>query len=147
MRRLQRWIRREPLKAALTATLVLGIPTLSGLGGYVWASQEEIAAGEQSLHEERLEALVRAGFSGISDRAYEGAAELFLAQIGVVEREGQELAYSSPGLANRKGRVGRDRVGTGQGDRQQLVLRHDLVQQPHLQGAICVDWARLLPRC
>ncbi|MBK8099517.1 MAG: protein kinase [Planctomycetes bacterium] len=44
MRRLQRWIRREPLRATLAAVLVVGGPALLGTLAYVWSNAARIAA-------------------------------------------------------------------------------------------------------
>ena len=44
LERLQRWARREPWRAVAAATLGLGLPTLTAVGGYLWANAPRIAA-------------------------------------------------------------------------------------------------------
>jgi tetratricopeptide (TPR) repeat protein len=60
--RLRRWARREPLRATLAATLLVAVPVITGLAGYLVAHGTEISAGQRKLLRDRLEQLVAEGF-------------------------------------------------------------------------------------
>jgi len=60
--RLRRWLRREPLKAAFAGVLLLGIPVIAALGGYVLARRPEIAAARQAARLARVELALEQGY-------------------------------------------------------------------------------------
>jgi serine/threonine protein kinase/tetratricopeptide (TPR) repeat protein len=88
--RLRRWCRREPVKAALVLVLAVGLPVVGILSSYLWSKRAVIAAGEQSLGEERLATVLVAGYRDLIG----GAPHLAIAQFAAareVEPEQPEL--------------------------------------------------------
>src|SRR5262249_8763422 len=53
--RVRRWVRRQPVLAALIALLVLGVPTFTGLLGYLVASQRALRAGAAKIRWDEVE--------------------------------------------------------------------------------------------
>ncbi len=66
--RLQRWIRREPLRATLAALLLLGMPTVTGLAGYLIANQDRIVLGTETSRRNRIEQALARGFLALSQQ-------------------------------------------------------------------------------
>jgi serine/threonine protein kinase/predicted Zn-dependent protease len=60
--RFRRWMQREPLRAALLFVLLISIPSLTALAGFLLAKQDAIAAGEAKLEQERIEAALATAF-------------------------------------------------------------------------------------
>ncbi|HKE01172.1 MAG TPA: protein kinase, partial [Planctomycetota bacterium] len=60
--RVRRWTRREPAQAALVAVLLVGVPALAALGGYVLAKQPELAAAEDVARRAAVASAVEEGF-------------------------------------------------------------------------------------
>lgn len=56
--RILRWIERDPLRAALTSLLALALILAAGLGGYVAAQRTRLKVGQQTLEQQRVDALV-----------------------------------------------------------------------------------------
>jgi len=63
LRRALRWSRREPVKAALVATLLVGSPILAGLGGYLLAVAPAIDLGEREIERREWDRRVASAFS------------------------------------------------------------------------------------
>jgi Flp pilus assembly protein TadD/predicted Ser/Thr protein kinase len=88
--RLRRWSRREPLKAALVAVLVAGIPSVAGLLGYLLARVPEIRAGREKLLEDLLEQGLT--FGGGSHRDHRKAREAFERVLAIAPGHEEGLA-------------------------------------------------------
>ena len=58
LRRLQRYVRREPWQATLVLLLMLAVPALAFLGGYLQARAPLVAAGEAELQGQKVDALL-----------------------------------------------------------------------------------------
>lgn len=58
LRRLQRYVRREPWKAALALVVAVSVPSIAFLGGYLQARAPMLAAGEAELRSQRIAALL-----------------------------------------------------------------------------------------
>ncbi|MFO1054567.1 MAG: protein kinase [Planctomycetota bacterium] len=124
VRRLRRWARREPAKAALAAVLALGVPALAAAGGYIYASIDDIRAGREQRRTEAVAGDVDRGFLAFmqedpasAHREFEAALALDAsdgnAQVGIVltllhwegpepalrRVEGDLAAHLAPGLA------------------------------------------------
>jgi len=72
--RTARWARRRPARAALLLALVLGVPLVTGLGGYVAANLPNLAAHRRQSLLNRVEASLEEGYDepchGSPDRAH-----------------------------------------------------------------------------
>ncbi len=60
-RRVLRWAQREPVKATLVAVLLLAVPVVTGLSGYLLAAAPAIREGESKLRSDRIEDLLAKG--------------------------------------------------------------------------------------
>jgi serine/threonine protein kinase/Tfp pilus assembly protein PilF len=60
--RLRRWVRREPLRAALVGVIAATVPAFAVGAGYLWARADEIRAGRERLQAEQVYALVDEGY-------------------------------------------------------------------------------------
>ncbi|MCA8965300.1 MAG: protein kinase [Planctomycetes bacterium] len=60
--RLRRFVRREPLRAALVLLLAIGVPALLSLSVYLWVQQPRIAAAAASETRQRVEELLEDAF-------------------------------------------------------------------------------------
>ncbi|MFN3243175.1 MAG: protein kinase domain-containing protein [Planctomycetota bacterium] len=58
LRRLQRYVRREPWKAALALVVLVSVPSIAFLSGYLQARAPLVAAGEQELARRRVDELL-----------------------------------------------------------------------------------------
>ena len=67
LRKVVRFAQREPLRAALAAVLALGVPTLTGLAGFLWAKRQAITVGETELNLEAREAALVDGLVSALD--------------------------------------------------------------------------------
>jgi tetratricopeptide (TPR) repeat protein/predicted Ser/Thr protein kinase len=65
--RLARWLRREPVKAALVVLLLAGVPAATGLGGYLVANRSVIELGARAKAEHELEELLAEGFAELGE--------------------------------------------------------------------------------
>lgn len=79
LRRVVRWTRREPLRAALVAVLAVTVPALTAGAGYLLARRDEIAAGRERLRDEQVANLVDGGFLALLLEDAKGAVERFKA--------------------------------------------------------------------
>ncbi len=70
--RVSRYARREPLRATLALLLATGVPTLLGLGGYLWVQRPRITAAAAHERRARVEALLEDAFLELG----EGSAQL-----------------------------------------------------------------------
>jgi tetratricopeptide (TPR) repeat protein len=81
-RRLLRWARRAPARAALVLLLALGVPALSSLGTYLLTARDEIAIGHGVLLRSRVDRAIDRGFMallpvfGEAEPAFREALEL-----------------------------------------------------------------------
>ena len=62
-RRIWRFVRREPWKAALMATIAAAVPVVAGLSGYLFASKQAIAVGSKQIELDAQEQLLADGWS------------------------------------------------------------------------------------
>ncbi|MFO1077459.1 MAG: protein kinase [Planctomycetota bacterium] len=116
--RLQRWVRREPLRAALAAMLVVGVPALGVLAGYLLANRTAIEVGAEAIRkrerEERLarltidleagdyDAAQRSGDRAIAEQPDDIEAHVLRALVGVYAgRDEQALAELDEAIAAR----------------------------------------------
>ncbi|MFT7619464.1 MAG: serine/threonine protein kinase/Tfp pilus assembly protein PilF [Planctomycetota bacterium] len=60
--RIVRWAKRKPVRATFAAALIIGIPLIAGLSGYIVANLPNIEAQEQALIDEELEVTLERGF-------------------------------------------------------------------------------------
>jgi tetratricopeptide (TPR) repeat protein len=67
-RRVWRWARREPWRAALVAVAAVAVPALTALGGYALATRTAVHAGEQVLLRDQVERALQAGFVELGDK-------------------------------------------------------------------------------
>ncbi|MEZ6196783.1 MAG: tetratricopeptide repeat protein [Planctomycetota bacterium] len=72
-----RWARRRPMKAALFAVLAIGIPLVTGLGGFIWANLDDIAARREAKRIERREEILERAFLLLAGAQYDLAREAF----------------------------------------------------------------------
>ena len=86
--RLSRWARRRPALASLSATLLLGLPTLGALSSYIWMTRDDVLSAETArLRAESEERLVEAYFLMANEQA-ESALSIF---DELLERSPQSL--------------------------------------------------------
>ncbi|MCB9889980.1 MAG: serine/threonine protein kinase, partial [Planctomycetes bacterium] len=95
--RVLRTVRREPLKAALIAVLLLAVPAIVGMGGYLLAKSRSIEVGDQTRREEETERRLATAYhqlhEGLPSRAVAQFAAILADDPSVVEaRVGQILA-------------------------------------------------------
>lgn len=75
--RIARWARREPWRAAAAALLLLGVPLLATIGGYLWANAPRIAAATRAEREARREEAITAAWLALDEeRPADGLAVL-----------------------------------------------------------------------
>ncbi len=72
--RLSRWTRREPLKAALVAVLLVTLPVMGYLATKLRAQEDELRAGEARVETSRLAERVEDGYLALAEE--EGAVAL-----------------------------------------------------------------------
>ncbi len=72
-----RWVRREPLRAALIGMLAVSLPTIAVGGGYLWARGDEIRAGREQLRAREVDALVDDAFAAVSQEDRHQAFALY----------------------------------------------------------------------
>jgi tetratricopeptide (TPR) repeat protein len=80
-----RWARRHPAQAALAAVLVLGLPTIAGLAGYVIASQPALRGARDRERRDRAERHLERGYLELGHGSKELAEREFQAAVGEVE--------------------------------------------------------------
>jgi len=68
--RLTRWARREPWRAAAAALLVLGVPLLASVSGYLWANAPRIAAAARAEREAQREDALTAAWVAFNDERH-----------------------------------------------------------------------------
>jgi len=89
-----RWARREPARAGLLLVLLVGIPALAGLGGFLLANLESMRRGAALAREERIERHLEAGFAKIMD-----IPSMALAPFERALQEKSDCAEAVAGLA------------------------------------------------
>ncbi|MFT7619466.1 MAG: tetratricopeptide (TPR) repeat protein [Planctomycetota bacterium] len=60
--RIVRWAKRKPVRATFAAALIIGIPLITGLAGYIFANLPNIQAQEQAALDEETEKDLERGF-------------------------------------------------------------------------------------
>jgi len=78
---LVRWARRRPARAALVAVLVIALPLIAGLGGFVFAHLDDIAEQQRQEQEAEVERRLEAGFSNLEHGSTQRALEAFDAAL------------------------------------------------------------------
>lgn len=76
-----RWARRRPVRATLVLALALGVPLVTGLGGYVVAKWPDIAAQRRRALRDRLEGHLARGFDELGRGSPERARRAFEAAL------------------------------------------------------------------
>ncbi|MFT7617876.1 MAG: serine/threonine protein kinase/Tfp pilus assembly protein PilF [Planctomycetota bacterium] len=148
-----RWSKRRPAAAALLFALMLGIPTISGLGVWYWTHRDEVAAQEQVALYEAVEDQLEIGFyelhhgdSEVAVTAFERALALdrasaeatvglALTHLGLKAPKSAlevlEQSSADPGvLARTKARVLSDMKG------RELEAAAVLAAAPEIKGAL-----------
>ena len=69
--RMLRYARRRPARAALILMLVLGLPVVTGMGGYIVAHQPEIARQKEQALAEEVERQLMAGYDELSMKDFD----------------------------------------------------------------------------
>lgn len=91
--RLRRWARAEPWKASLAAVLLLAVPTVLGLGGYVWWQAPHVErAAREALRSRASELQHRAYQSYFITHIADGEASRLLRQAMVIDPSPTSLA-------------------------------------------------------
>jgi serine/threonine protein kinase/Tfp pilus assembly protein PilF len=107
-RRLRRWMRREPLKASIAGLLILGIPTVAGLGGFVWANQPLVEMAEKQRQLELAEdALMQGYFEMMHGRRTESQTQF---RVAMQQEETYLEAFSGMVLSLASNARGADRA-------------------------------------
>ncbi len=75
--RLMRWVRREPVKAALAGTLLVAVPALASLVTYSIATRADIQLAEESRRREAVETALVEGYFHIQEGNAADAAPAF----------------------------------------------------------------------
>lgn len=60
--RVLRWAKRSPAKAALAAAMIIGLPLVAGLGGFIMAHMPQLEAQRRADRFEKIESLIEQGF-------------------------------------------------------------------------------------
>ena len=76
-----RWARRRPMRAALTAALIVGIPLVTGLSGYIWANLPNIEAQKKAQADEAVESALEVGYFELHEGAAQQAVAAFEAAL------------------------------------------------------------------
>ncbi len=102
--RLMRFARREPAKATLLAVLLLGIPLVAGLGGWVIAKAPEIRAASEQARLDRIERHLEEGFLQLGEGTPENAIAAFEAALAIEPYSAEAIAGTALALM-RSGRA------------------------------------------
>ncbi len=90
-RRTLRWSRRHPARAALIAAIVLAIPTVAGLSGYIFANRDKVEAARVDAFRRDVDQRVEAAFAALMSLtpsiANAGLADVLSRDPGNVEAE------------------------------------------------------------
>jgi len=76
-----RWARRRPMRAALVVVAVLGIPLITGLGGYIVANLPDIRAQRRQAILDRVEGHLEAGYDEVCHGSPARALDAFDAAL------------------------------------------------------------------
>ncbi len=87
-----RWARREPAKAALAALLALGVPMVSGLGGWAIAKAPELREAAAHAARQRVEGHLEEGYLELGEGSARRAIEAFEAALGIDPRSPEAIA-------------------------------------------------------
>lgn len=60
--RVLRWAKRSPAKAALAAAMIIGLPLVAALGGFIMAHMPQLEAQKRADRFEKIESLIERGF-------------------------------------------------------------------------------------
>ncbi|MCB9833849.1 MAG: tetratricopeptide repeat protein [Planctomycetes bacterium] len=72
-----RWSKRRPMKAALIVILAIGIPLVSGLGGFLVTNLDDIREQREANRVAEAEGLLGEGFDAFSEKRYEDGIATF----------------------------------------------------------------------
>jgi len=75
--RLQRWALRRPAVAALLAVLIVGIPSMAAMAGYLVAGLDEMRIGAEQLLLDRVEAHLETGLNDLDQNSWNRAVAAF----------------------------------------------------------------------
>lgn len=92
-----RWARRRPMAAALAITLIIGVPSITAMAGYIWANLPDIEAQRQARIEKEVETAVELGLYELHHGRAERAVEHFehaLDERVLVAEAAAGLAYA-----------------------------------------------------
>ncbi|MCB9833850.1 MAG: tetratricopeptide repeat protein [Planctomycetes bacterium] len=92
-----RWAKRKPARAALAATIVVGFPLVTALGGIVLANLGDIRARKAALVREEVEEDLQNGFEAIEARDPESALARF--RNALDQDPSEPAAYSGAAFA------------------------------------------------
>ncbi len=71
-----RWAKRRPVRAALAALLIIGIPLVTGLAGFIWAKLPDIRRQEQARIDDAVEERLERGIlMNLFDASHEAVSE------------------------------------------------------------------------
>ncbi len=76
-----RWARRRPVRAALVVVAILGIPLITGLGGYILANLPDIQAQRRQAILDRVEGYLEAGYDEVCHGSPARALDAFDAAL------------------------------------------------------------------
>jgi serine/threonine protein kinase/tetratricopeptide (TPR) repeat protein len=86
VRRVARFARREPVRCSLIAATGALLMLLASLAGYLWAEQETLAAGRDTLRGERLERDLALGYHALVTNQVEMAQQYFDRCLAIDDR-------------------------------------------------------------
>ncbi|MEZ6195344.1 MAG: tetratricopeptide repeat protein [Planctomycetota bacterium] len=92
-----RFAKRRPMAAGLLLTLIIGLPLVTALAGYIYAHRDDIAAQERAELEREVESLVADGFYEMHHESLEKALATF--------ERAAELIPDSPEVAGGRAMV------------------------------------------
>ncbi len=90
-----RWAKRRPVRAAFAVALIIGIPLVSGLAGFIWAKLPDIRKQEQADIDQRVERALERGFFHLAH----GIASEAVFSFGEALREEPGSAEAAVGVA------------------------------------------------
>ena len=75
--RIRRWAKREPAKASLVFVLLLGVPIVAGLGGWVIAKRPEVRAAAEQARRDTVERHLEDGYLELGEGTPEKSIAAF----------------------------------------------------------------------
>ena len=89
--RMIRFAKRRPAAAALLLALIVGIPTVAGLGGYIFANQDDIQQQSKVRLEARVEKLIAEGFYLLDHGTPKQAEDHFTAARSLLPKSSEAI--------------------------------------------------------